>query len=71
MIELGIGVGAVGLLHQFLELRPDVAEIDPRIIEMAREFHPPAGYYEKAGRLSTAAGRTGFRHVAQRTVDSR
>ena len=58
MIGLGGGGGAVGLLHQFPQLRLDAVEIDPRVVEMAREFHPLVGYYEQAGRLavSTADG---------------
>ena len=58
MIGLGGGGGVVGLLHQFPQLRLDAVEIDPRVVEMAREFHPLVGYYEQAGRLavSTADG---------------
>lgn len=52
MIGFGGGVGAAGLLHQFPELRLDAVEIDPRIVEMAREFHPLARDYEKTGRLN-------------------
>ncbi len=54
MIGLGGGVGAVGLLHQFPGLRLDAVEIDPRVVEMAREFHPLVGYYERAGRLTVS-----------------
>ncbi len=54
MIGLGGGVGAVGLLHQFPKLRLDAVEIDPRVVEMAREFHPLMGYYEQAGRLTVS-----------------
>lgn len=52
MIGFGGGSGAVGLLHQFPKLRLDAVEIDPRVVEMAREFHPLVGRYEQEGRLT-------------------
>ena len=51
MLGFGGGCGTVGLLHQFPGLEMDAIDADPAMVAMAREFHPLAGHYEKAGRL--------------------
>jgi hypothetical protein len=57
MLGLGGGCGVVGLLHQFPDLVMDAVDADPAMVEMAREFHPLVGHYERCGRLRL--------HVAQ------
>ncbi|MCY4593466.1 MAG: hypothetical protein OXC19_01545, partial [Bryobacterales bacterium] len=57
MLGLGGGCGVVGLLHQFPDLVMDAVDADPSMVELAREFHPLVGHYERCGRLRL--------HVAQ------
>jgi hypothetical protein len=54
MIGLGGGSGVVGLLHEFPEMHLDVVDVDPRVVEMAREFHPLLRSYEKSGRATVS-----------------
>lgn len=51
MLGLGGGSGAVGLLHEFPDLRLDAVDADPAMVGMAREFHPLVPHYEGQGRL--------------------
>ncbi len=57
MLGLGGGCGAVGLLYQFPKLVLDVVDVDPTVVEMAREFFPLVHHYEQQGRL--------FLHLAE------
>ena len=57
MLGLGGGCGVVGLLHQFPGLVIDAVDADPAMVEMAREFHPLVGYYEREERLSLHVAR--------------
>lgn len=57
MLGLGGGCGVVGLLHQFPGLVMDAVDADPAMVEMAREFHPLVGHYERSGRLSLHVAR--------------
>ena len=51
MLGFGGGCGAVGVLHEFPEIRLDGVEADPAMATMAREFHPLVKHYEREGRL--------------------
>ena len=51
MLGFGGGCGAVGLLHEFPQIRLDGVESDPAMATMAREFHPLVRHYEREGRL--------------------
>lgn len=51
MLGFGGGCGAVGLLHEFPQIRLDGVEADPAMATMAREFHPLVRHYEREGRL--------------------
>jgi len=51
MIGLGSGSGAIQLLYNFPGIILTVIEIDPVLVQLARNSFPLIGYYEDQGRL--------------------
>ncbi len=56
MLGLGGGEGAIALLYHFPDLRLDVVEIDPTIIDVARAVYPLLQHYEHGKRLQIRTG---------------
>ncbi len=70
MLGLGGGCGAVGLLHEFPQMRLDAVDVDPVMAAMAREFHPLVGAFERDGRLRIhVATALDFLTSCERTYD--
>lgn len=62
VLGLGAGAGVIALLENFKKIHVSVVELDPTLIELAREFFPLITYYERTGRLNIIVG-DAFRYV--------